>query len=65
MRLLIVEYDIKIASLVVKGFRLAGKVFYNGQRRQARMGCLSFVAYGKRFYQRRIAERGNWCPLLT
>lgn len=31
------------------------EVFYNRQRRQARLGYLSPVAYEKKFYQRRIA----------
>jgi len=31
------------------------EVFYNRQRRQARLGYLSPVAYEKKFYQMRIA----------
>ena len=31
------------------------EVFYNRQRRQARLGYLSPVAYEKKFYQRKIA----------
>jgi transposase InsO family protein len=31
------------------------EVFYNRQRRQARLGYLSPVAYEKQFYQKRIA----------
>jgi len=42
------------------------EVFYNRQRRQARLGYLSPAIYERQFYVRQVAARESlWCPLLT
>jgi len=41
------------------------EIFYNRQRRQARLGFLSPVAYEQRYYAGLLAARKVWCPLLT
>jgi hypothetical protein len=42
------------------------EVFYNRQRRQARLGYLSPAVYERQFYARQVAARESLsCPLLT
>lgn len=40
-------------------------VSYNRQRLQAKLGYLSPVAYEQLLYEKRLAARNIWCPLLT
>ena len=41
------------------------EIFYNRQRRQARLGFLSPAAFAQRFYAGSMAAWMVWCPLLT
>ena len=41
------------------------EVFYNRQRRQARLGYLSPAVYEQKFYAGQLAAWMLWCPLLT
>src|SRR3970282_1408605 len=41
------------------------EIFYNRQRRQARLGFLSPAAFARWFYARRLAGEKGGCQLLT